>query len=536
MVLMTKELAKQFPKLYSGEKIPEGDREVIAKFFHPMSHQTWYATEYDPEEELFYGYVDTGDYDSEWGNFSLAEMQDLKVKGLGMERDIHFTPQKIGNVSGLQDRFKTSPEPEVKGTFRQDVPIDEALKEKKTAEIKATMAPEPKVPAPKEEETPASPKLDDEFYANMSESRGFKPVKAKKVVIPGYEKFDLYLHHPASVDDKGNVVEDKEKWGISEGRSGLYLGDDITSYQADWAIDRLKSKLARKMTPDKLEQSVENAIKNSGESPKYQTETPIGKMQRQVHEIYNQQPETPAAPKVEEPTHPFIGLYKGKQYESHAVSMYAAQKEIAKRVGARHDYDVSVYAATETEPLAAAIENEKLQPEETPGIEEGDKVTRKSKPSIEETTKPKLAAFVAVAEKLEHEPVEMKGDKDLKDYAGMNPQAAAMMGWPDKDHAIEIDKNQPEPTQIKNVVHEVVETEEMKQGESYHDSHVEALAAEKDCEDTRAARAESRRDKRGDNRPVIHKGERSQDHSCKQPRYSQSQDGGSQGKEKEGTG
>jgi hypothetical protein len=203
-------------------------------------------------------------------------------------------------------------------------------------------------------------------------------------------------------------------------------------------------------------------------------------MQRQVHEIYNQQPETPAAVKDDEPAlHPFIGLYKGKQYESHAVSMYAAQKEIAKRVGARHDYDVSVYAATETEPLAAAVENGKAQPEETPGIEEGDKVTRKSKPSIEETTKPKLAAFVAVAEKLEQVPVEMKGDKDLKDYAGMNPQAAAVMGWPDKDHAIEIDKHQPEETQIKNVVHEVVETEEMKQGESYHDSHVEALDAEK---------------------------------------------------------
>ena len=73
----------------------------------------------------------------------------------------------------------------------------------------------------------------------------------------------------------------------------------------------------------------------------------------------------------------------------------------------------------------------------------------------------------------------MKGDKDLKDYAGMNPQAAAVMGWPDKDKAIEIDKNQPEATQIKNVVHEVVETEEMKHGENYHDSHVDALTAEK---------------------------------------------------------
>ena len=123
MVLMTKELAKQFPKLYSGEKVPEGDRVVIAKFFRPMSHQTWYATEYDPEEQIFYGYVDTGDDGySEWGNFSLAEMQDLKVKGLGMERDIHFTRQKIGNVYGLKDRFKTSPEPDVKGTLREDIP------------------------------------------------------------------------------------------------------------------------------------------------------------------------------------------------------------------------------------------------------------------------------------------------------------------------------------------------------------------------------------------------------------------------------
>ena len=190
--------------------------------------------------------------------------------------------------------------------------------------------------------------------------------------------------------------------------------------------------------------------------------------------------------------------------------MYAAQKEIAKRVGARHDYDVSVYAATETEPLAAAIEHEKTLPEETPGIEEGDKITRKSKPSIETqavahiqqqipeeapiveggkveratkptietTTKPKLAAFVEVAEKLEGAPVEMKGNKELHDYADMNPEAADVMGWPDKDKAILVDEHQPQKTEVKDVVQEVVEIEEMKQGESYHDAHHDALKAE----------------------------------------------------------
>jgi len=97
-----------------------------------------------------------------------------------------------------------------KGTFRQDVPIDELVEEKKAAET--TTTPEPKAPASKEEETPANPKLEDEFYANMDEGHGFKSIKAKKVVIPGYEKFDLYLHHPASVDKKGEVVEDKDHW------------------------------------------------------------------------------------------------------------------------------------------------------------------------------------------------------------------------------------------------------------------------------------------------------------------------------------
>jgi len=89
-----------------------------------------------------------------------------------------------------------------------------------------------------------------------------------------------------------------------------------------------------------------------------------------------------------------------------------------------------------------------------------------------------LAAFVEVAEKLEGAPVEMKGNRELHDYAGMNPEAAKVMGWPDKDKAILVDEHQPQKTEVKNVVHEVVEVEEMKQGETYHDAHLDALKAE----------------------------------------------------------
>ena len=92
--------------------------------------------------------------------------------------------------------------------------------------------------------------------------------------------------------------------------------------------------------------------------------------------------------------------------------------------------------------------------------------------------KGKLKKFTKVVESLEHEPVEMKGNKDLKDYAGMNPEAAKVMGWPDKDHAIELDEHQSEAVRVKNLVHETVEQEHMKQGDSYHDAHIEALKAE----------------------------------------------------------
>ena len=51
--LMPPELAAIFPRLYSQEKV--ADPIVYAKYFHPLSSWTWYATEYDPDDGLFFG-------------------------------------------------------------------------------------------------------------------------------------------------------------------------------------------------------------------------------------------------------------------------------------------------------------------------------------------------------------------------------------------------------------------------------------------------------------------------------------------------
>jgi Protein of unknown function (DUF2958) len=107
MELLPEELKKQLPPLYSQEHV--NDPMVICKFFHPLSNMTWYAIEgspvdkdgyYDTDKEkvdfLFFGWV-YSDF-PELGYFSLNEMQDVTVMGLGIERDLHFTQKRLSEV------------------------------------------------------------------------------------------------------------------------------------------------------------------------------------------------------------------------------------------------------------------------------------------------------------------------------------------------------------------------------------------------------------------------------------------------------
>ena len=97
MKLLTKAIEKKIPALYSGEEVKNDDKVCQVKFFHPMCQMTWFATEYDPETQLFFGWVENGQQ-SESGYFSLAEMQSLKVRGLGMERDMYFKPTQMKSI------------------------------------------------------------------------------------------------------------------------------------------------------------------------------------------------------------------------------------------------------------------------------------------------------------------------------------------------------------------------------------------------------------------------------------------------------
>jgi hypothetical protein len=92
--LLTKELRRKIPPLYSAEK--QSDPMVYAKFFTPDSNWTWYVLEFDGKDTFFglvYG------LETELGYFSLSEISTVAGPlGLKVERDLYFEPCALSQV------------------------------------------------------------------------------------------------------------------------------------------------------------------------------------------------------------------------------------------------------------------------------------------------------------------------------------------------------------------------------------------------------------------------------------------------------
>ena len=97
MRLITPELEKQFPPLYSTEGNDPKEVKIIAKFFDPCSNWSWYATEFDSQDKIFFGLVKG--FEIEFGYFSLDELESIKGRfGLGIERDLYFGEHTLADV------------------------------------------------------------------------------------------------------------------------------------------------------------------------------------------------------------------------------------------------------------------------------------------------------------------------------------------------------------------------------------------------------------------------------------------------------
>jgi len=99
MKLLTKELIKKIPPIYTHAESKPENVPVIVKFFTPWSNWTWYVTEGEQEGDdwRFFGYVEG--FEKELGYFMLSELAGVTgPAGLKIERDIHFDDRTLADV------------------------------------------------------------------------------------------------------------------------------------------------------------------------------------------------------------------------------------------------------------------------------------------------------------------------------------------------------------------------------------------------------------------------------------------------------
>ena len=89
MKLLTKEILKKLPPIYATQDQNLADTKVIVKFFNPVGAGSWYGCEFDPDQSLFFGFVNLfGDDCADLGYFSLKELEELDLPfGFKIERD-----------------------------------------------------------------------------------------------------------------------------------------------------------------------------------------------------------------------------------------------------------------------------------------------------------------------------------------------------------------------------------------------------------------------------------------------------------------
>jgi hypothetical protein len=98
MKLLTEEIKKQLPPLYSQEQVE--DPMVVVKFFTPDSSWTWFILEGSEQPDgdwmFFCKVVSHICPEGELGYVLLSQLEEVKgALGLGVERDLYFTSKPM---------------------------------------------------------------------------------------------------------------------------------------------------------------------------------------------------------------------------------------------------------------------------------------------------------------------------------------------------------------------------------------------------------------------------------------------------------
>lgn len=94
------------PPIYTNDDTPWRDVLIHQHYF--LGSSDWFVAEYDSQSHIFYGYaILNADLDnSEWGSMSLDEMRAVSVRGIEIDRDLHWRVRVASHVEKIAEAYR----------------------------------------------------------------------------------------------------------------------------------------------------------------------------------------------------------------------------------------------------------------------------------------------------------------------------------------------------------------------------------------------------------------------------------------------
>ena len=97
----TEKQLEKLPAFYSSENTPIEEKIIYMHFF--IGGCDWYACEYSPEEQCFFGFAILNNdlQNAEWGYFSLQELCEVRVSFVEIDREVNWKPIQAKNIEKI---------------------------------------------------------------------------------------------------------------------------------------------------------------------------------------------------------------------------------------------------------------------------------------------------------------------------------------------------------------------------------------------------------------------------------------------------
>ena len=102
----SEEELRELPSINTNANTPW--KEIIIHQHYILDACDWFMAEYDPQGKIFFGFAILNDdlVNAEWGYVSFEELRDVNVRGIEVDRDLHWRSRPASEVERIVEAYR----------------------------------------------------------------------------------------------------------------------------------------------------------------------------------------------------------------------------------------------------------------------------------------------------------------------------------------------------------------------------------------------------------------------------------------------